>query len=253
MSVGFPYFNSVFIPLMTPLLMLMGVAPYCRFHTTELSSLYKRLWFIVLLSLAFAIALPYIFMASINSVAILGLGLALWILLSSLQYFLTFPRHLQSLGMLVAHSGVAIVLIGISLSTAYSVHQEVRMTIGDQLTVGGYQFRFLSAQEAQGPNYQTTIADILILKKGISIAHLYPEKRIFSVQNMALSKIAIEVGMFRDLYIALGEQLGDENTWSLRIYVKPFVRWIWMGGLIMILGGLLACFKFTKGKRHAKT
>lgn len=238
-SVGFPYFNLVMIPLMTPLLMLMGIAPYCRWQANELNSLYKRLWLVILLSLLFAIALPWIFMSNLKASVILGLGLALWILLSSLQYVLIFKKHLA---MLLAHTGVAILLIGISLSTAYSVHQEVRMTVGDEINIGAYQFRFLGTQQAAGANYQTTIADILVSKTGVPLVHLKPEKRIFTVQNMALAKIAIEAGVFRDLYVALGEQMGDKNTWSLRIYVKPFVRWIWIGGLIMIVGGLLALF-----------
>ncbi len=152
--------------------------------------------------------------------------------------------------MLVAHSGVAIILIGISLSSAYSVQKEVRMTVGDKLNIRDYQFQFLGTQEAQGPNYHATIGDILVLEKGIPVAHLKPEKRIFPVQNMALSKTAIEVGVFRDLYVALGQQLTDKNAWSLRIYVKPFVRWIWMGGLIMVLGGILSFFYSLSSQRR---
>ena len=240
-SVGFPYFNTVFIPIMLPVLLLMGLVPYCKWGVFNFSSIIKikYLYYIILSSLLFSLILPWIITGKISSTVVLGLGLALWILLSNLRYFLIFKKHIP---MLIAHCGVAIILIGISLSSAYSIHQEVRMRPKDEITVGNYQFYFVDTKEEPGPNYQAIRGDIIIKKNNIFIGHLFPEKRVYTVQNMALSKIAIKMGIFRDLYIALGEQLDNNNTWSLRIYIKPFVRWIWVGGLIMVLGGILAVF-----------
>ena len=157
--------------------------------------------------------------------------------------------------MLLAHSGIAILLIGISLSTAYSVHQELRMTVGDDVFVGSYQFHFLGTQERYRDNYKTTVADILVSKAGKPFIHLKPERRRFIVQGSVLSKVAIDVGVFRDIYVALGDPLdtssrrrgAESDTWSFRIYIKPFVRWIWYGGLVMVFGGFLALFSRKKG------
>jgi cytochrome c-type biogenesis protein CcmF len=142
-------------------------------------------------------------------------------------------------GMFIAHMGVAVTVIGITMVTTYHVERDVRMTVGDHAKIGVYDFELAGLEDLNGPNYTGMQATVKVRKNGNIINTLYPEKRLYTVQKSMLSETAIDVTLFRDLYVAMGESLGD-NAWSVRIYYKPFVRWIWLGGLFMALGGVLA-------------
>jgi cytochrome c-type biogenesis protein CcmF len=142
-------------------------------------------------------------------------------------------------GMQVAHLGVAVFIIGVAMVTGYQVEQDVRMERGDVVRAGGYEFRFNGTTRSAGPNYQADRAEIIVSKNGSEIERMYPEKRNYNARGDVMTETAIDSGLFRDLYVSLGEPIGL-NAWSVRVYYKPFVGWIWGGALLMALGGGLA-------------
>lgn len=239
-SVGSPYFNTVFIPFMVCILFFMGIAPLSRWRHLEGRLVVKRLALSFASAFLLAFLLPMVLAGTISLGVILGLGLALWVVVVTVQS-VSKKASFSQWGMVIAHVGVAVCVIGVVLSTHYSVQREVRMVPGESLAMGDYAFQFLGTREFQGPNYSAIEGGIQVFENQTPIQLLRPEQRVFSVQKMALAKTAIDVSLFRDLYVALGEPL-DHNAWSFRIYFKPFVRWIWYGGLLMVIGGLLAFF-----------
>ena len=148
---------------------------------------------------------------------------------------------LRQMAMAVAHIGVAVCVIGIAVSSNYSVEKELSMSPGDHAQVGPYIFQFDNISGVQGSNYTGAAAHFEILRKGKVISNMVAQNRIYTVQNVAMSDAAIDAGVFRDLYIALGEPL-EKNAWGVRLYYKPFVRWIWGGGILMLVGGLLSFY-----------
>jgi cytochrome c-type biogenesis protein CcmF len=184
----------------------------------------------------------------------LGLMLALWIVLTGLlniwqRVKVTSGKLslLQKLGMQtrsyygmqVAHLGVAVFIIGVTVVTGYQLEQDVRMDIGDTVNAGGYSFRFNGISNVTGPNYRAARAEIEVSKNGNLLRKMYPEKRSYTATGNVMTETAIDTGLFRDLYISLGEPVSG-GAWSVRVYYKPFVSWIWGGALIMAMGGGLA-------------
>jgi cytochrome c-type biogenesis protein CcmF len=133
---------------------------------------------------------------------------------------------------------VAVVAIGITLVSNYSEERDIRMAVGDQLDLAGYHFEFKGTTPISGQNYQADRASLLVTQKGTFIADLQPEKRHYSVKQSMMTEAAIDPGLWRDLYVALGEPL-ENGAWAVRIQYKPFVRWLWLGGILMTFGGLL--------------
>lgn len=246
-SVGPPYFNTVFIPFMGGALLFMGLIPQSRWGNTDIKTLCKNLWLRLLVVVVLAVLLPWLITGQLRFSVVIALGLALWVTVATLAimfqrtgYFITLKRlSFSQWGMVVAHIGVAVCVCGIVFTTNYSVQREVRMSPGDTVQVHGYNVQFLGTRTVPGPNYTAAEGGVLVSKHGRVIAFLKPEQRIYNVQQTALAKTAIAANLVRDLYIALGEPLTN-NAWSLRIYYKPFVRWIWTGGLLIALGGGLA-------------
>ncbi|MDI9818587.1 MULTISPECIES: heme lyase CcmF/NrfE family subunit [unclassified Legionella] len=245
LSVGAPYFNSVFVPLMIPLLVLMGIGIHLNWQRDSLQRLTLRLGKVVFLSIVLPFILLFTFTESVNGYALIGLTLALWIISSTLK--LLFIRgkqrgftHLgQSFwGMVVAHCGLAATVIGIVISSNYGIQQDVRMAPGDKIKLADYDIQFISESSLQGANYHGTQAQFKI-SHNHKVAFIFPEKRLYDVGQMAMTESAIDVNPFRDIYIALGEPLGDK-AWGVRLYYKPFVRWIWGGGFMILAGGLLS-------------
>jgi len=241
-SVGSPYFSVIFFWLMVPLLTILGIGPFTLWKRDHAKNLWIKLRFTLILSLLIGGGLPLLLKGSAGWLVVPSIVAATWIILTHLQNLLPrfqqegkLPRSLQ--GMTVAHGGVAIFIIGVSLSNAYSVEKDVRLAPGKSLEIGGYQFIFEGIRPLTGPNYEADQGTIKILKDGEEVTRLYPEKRVYQVQNMPMTEAAIAWGLTRDLYVALGESLG-QGAWSVRIYYKPFIRWIWLGGLLMALGGL---------------
>ena len=241
-SVGPPYFNSVFVPIMVPLLVLMGVGPWTNWKNTDLMSVIKRLWSAGLVAVIAGVAIPLV-MGQFTWLAGLGFLLAFWIIASgALQILrqLKLGKPTRSfIGMQIAHLGIAVFVIGVTMVGAYQEEKDVRMLAGDTVSVGGYQIQLQGVERVPGPNYQAMRGTFTLSKNGIDQATLYPEKRNYFSSTMPMTEAAIDIGLTRDLYVSLGEELGDK-AWAVRVYYKPFVDWIWGGCLLMALGGILA-------------
>ena len=246
-SVGPPYFESVFAPLMAPAVLLAGIGPLVSWRKGDAAELVRRLRWTAIIVLIAALFVPLLFgrWALLTS---FGLLLAFWILggaLTALIVRLKSDTKITSAfaGMLLAHAGIGVFVIGVTLVKSYEAERDVRLEPGQSATLGGYSFRFEGVSEVAGPNYTAARAGITVLRDGATIARLAPEKRIYHVQRSAMSEAAIDTGITRDLYVSLGEPVGavDKNSaWTVRIHVKPFVDWIWGGCLLMALGGLFA-------------
>ena len=234
-SVGAPYFNTVMTPLVFLVMTLMGFGVLARWGEDTLLKLWQHAYKKIMLSFVVAIALLIYGTHQLNVTALISLTLAFWILLSVRPSIKTLP------GMTFAHAGFAILVIGVMLSSVLTQEREVRIKAGDGVMVGPYQFFFIEDHGVQGPNYKGIQASFEVLKNARHVVNLYPEKRIYLARNMVMTTVDIHPGLFRDLYIALGEPL-DQNYWSVRIYYKPFIRWIWLGGILMMIGGIMALF-----------
>jgi cytochrome c-type biogenesis protein CcmF len=245
LSVGAPYFNAVFIPLMVPLLMLMGIGIHLRWQEDRLKTVFGKLSWVIILSVSAPFLLLWLCVGKVDGEVWLGLMLASWVLLSSLKALQNRiqQRGLQGLsqafiGMLMAHCGVAITVIGIAVSTGCGIQDDVKLSPGEHAMLADYHIQFMHEEAIIGPNYHGTRAQFSIsYHKHKSV--IYPEKRVYNVGQMAMTESAIDVTPFRDIYIALGEPL-NETAWSVRLYYKPCVRWIWGGGFLILTGGLLA-------------
>ena len=253
-SVGPPYFDSVFMPLMAPAVFLMGVGPLARWKEVQLPDLAFRLRWAAGVSVTAAILTAWV-AGEVRLVSTLGLLMAYWIVASvatdvwerihpagspwtsAVHRIRQIPRALA--GMMVAHLGVAAFCFGVAMVKSYEVERDVKMDIGDSTTVRGYAFTFRGTKELQGPNYMAVQGLIDVSQGGKKIADMRPEKRVYRVQQNPMTEAAIDVGATRDLYVSLGEPL-ESGAWVVRIYVKPFIDWIWGGCLLMALGGLLA-------------
>ena len=250
-SVGPPYFDSVFVPLMTPAIFLMGIGPLARWKEASLPDLATRLKWAFAVSIATALVLPFALGAWTPMISF-GLALALWVVTSTA---INLQTRLASLtgrlrtrlasqprayyGMLLAHCGVAVFIIGVTLVKGYESERDVRMAIGDTIAVGGYAFRFDGVENVSGPNYRAARGKVAVSRDGKELIVMRPEKRIYNAQQMPMTEAAISTGLFGDIYVSLGEPVSD-GAWSVRIYRKPFVTWIWGGCIIMALGGFLA-------------
>lgn len=246
LSVGAPYFNSVFVPLMLPLLLLMGIGIHIKWQSDNFSTILGKLRSIALLSILTPIAFLLIVYKNIQLSTLIGLIFAMWIILSTLKAVTQKRKirggflliHQAFWGMVLAHCGVAVTVIGIAISSGYGQQQDVRMSAGEDAYFAGLKIEFVNEKALNRQNYHGTETQFKI-----SYDHhesiIYPQKRIYNVGKMAMTESAIDVTPFRDIYVALGEPL-DENAWSIRLYYKPFIRWIWGGGFLMLAGGLLA-------------
>jgi len=256
-SVGPPYFSVVFFWIMAPLMFLLGIGPLARWKNEQVKSLVIRLRYTFIVSIALAVILPFLVMGKAGLIVFPGIAAAAWIVLTSLQNVRDKMSQrvngLRSLpqsfyGMTTAHIGVAVFVVGVTLSNAFSVEKDVRMAPQKSLELGGYSFIFEGTHSVNGPNYEAEQGLVKVLKNGEQIAVLEPQKRLYRVQRMPMTEAAIDWGFTRDIYVALGEPL-DNGAWSVRVYYKPFIRWIWLGGLLMVLGGLLAA----TDKRYRRT
>ena len=247
-SVGAPYFEAVFVPLMAPVVLLMGAAPLARWKSASLADVATRLKWPALASVAAALLLPWAMGRFSVGVAV-GLFLAAWVFTSTTVLLLQrlrssadqLARSSRSFwGMVAAHVGIGIFIVGVTMVRGFETERDVKMSIGEYVDVGGYRFTFRGVQETTGPNYVALRGDIEVQPGAGGMPFtMFPEKRLYKVQQMPMTEAAIDTGLTRDLYVALGEAL-DERTWTVRVYHKPFVNWIWGGAFVMALGGLLA-------------
>lgn len=233
-SVGAPYFNKVMTPMAFIIMLAMGWGVLCEWHQLPRYFLLKRASKKMLLSLLLSCTIMFSILHQWQWQTFLTLTLSFWILLTVIK-----PRRLFS-GVLLAHVGFALLIIGVMLSSLLQSEREVRMQPGDSATLGDYQFLFLDQHGIQGSNFRGIRAAFDVTKGQRHITNLYPEKRIYPVRGEVMTRVDIHPGIFRDLYIALGEPLNDQNEWSVRIYHKPFIRFIWTGGILMMVGGIAA-------------
>ncbi len=254
-SVGFPWFNTMFVSFTPLLVLLMGLGPLTRWKHQNPGDLARQLRIALALSIGAGIltALPVFYNGSVW--AGLAVMLSLWLICS---LFLSLRQRLRNrtgltgiwqdfrsqgggsyYGMVVAHLGVAIFIIGITMVSLFDVEKDMRMSPGQSVELAGHIFLFEGAEALTGPNYRADRGTIRVFKKGQEVAVLYPEKRTYLVQNRPMTEAGIDAGFTRDIYVSLGESLGG-GDWSLRLYYKPFVRWIWLGGFMIGAGGLLA-------------
>jgi cytochrome c-type biogenesis protein CcmF len=241
-SVGPPYFNAVFVPIMIPLLVLMGIGPWASWKQTDLITVLKRLWIAGVVAVLAGISIPLI-RGEFTWLASIGFLLAFWVIASGCLQIIrqakTGKPTRSFMGMQVAHLGIAVFVIGVTMVGAYQEEKDVRMLAGETVQVGGYQIQLQDVKQVPGPNYTAMRGTFLLSKNGASEATLYPEKRSYFSSTMPMTEAAIDVGLTRDIYVSLGEELGDQS-WAVRVYYKPFVDWIWGGCLLMALGGALA-------------
>jgi cytochrome c-type biogenesis protein CcmF len=268
-SVGPPYFDSVFAPIMAFLVVLMGIGPLARWKQAALPDLVVRLRWALVASLVVAVLLPFVG-GSWSPLAAAGYWLAAWVVASLVVLVRHQVRHgaggwVAALrqqprawwGMLLAHLGVAVFIVGVTSVKTYEVERDVKMAVGDTLTVRGYQFRFDGAVDGKGPNYQSARGTVTVTRDGRPVTTLHPEKRLYLAQRgNAMTEAAIRSGLLGDLYVSLGEPVDDRGGWTLRVYLKPFVTWIWGGCVLMAAGGMLAVFDRryrTQARREATT
>lgn len=243
LSVGAPYFNTVFVPLMVPLLVFMGLGIHLRWQRDKLQRVIKQLGLSVVISLTLPMIVMLIVEKTVNLTALLGLCLACWIITSTLtSLFLRIKqKHViaQSyIGMLLAHLGVAVSVIGVAASAGFGQHDDVKLSLGVSTAFAGYSIQLVNEIGLKGVNYHGNRVCFNITNPQRTRT-ICPEKRIYDVTGMPMTESAIDVTPFRDIYIALGEPL-DSKAWTVRLYYKPFVRWIWWGGFLIMLGGVVA-------------
>lgn len=253
-SVGPPYFDAVFVAIMAPGLFLMGLGPLAKWKKASLPEIGTRLKIAAIISMVTALLVPFS-MGKITLMTAIGVFLGAWVLSTTLILLFnkiklrqqTSPGLIQNLkgiplafyGMLLAHFGIGVFILGVTLVKGFESEQDLRMELNDVAKVGALSFKFEGAQKIQGPNYVSSQGKFTVSQAGKEIAVLYPEKRFYPVQGAMMTEADIHTGVIKDLYVSLGEPI-ENGAWSVRIYVKPFVQWIWGGCILMALGGILA-------------
>ncbi|MFY9993938.1 MAG: heme lyase CcmF/NrfE family subunit [Leclercia sp.] len=245
-SIGEPFFNTMFSWLMAPFSLLVGIGPLVRWGRDRPRKLRRLLVIALVSTLALSLLLPWLFESKIIAMTVVGLAMACWVLVLALaEVALRVSRGtkmtLSYWGMVAGHVGLAVTIVGIAFSQNYSVERDVRMKAGESVEIHDYRFTFRDVKEIAGPNYRGGVATIGVTRHGKAEAVLHAEKRFYNSNSAMMTEAAIDGGITRDLYAALGEEL-DNGAWAVRLYYKPFVRWIWAGGLLMALGGLLCLF-----------
>ena len=241
-SVGPPYFNSVFVPIMIPLLVLMGIGPWTSWKNSNLLDVIKRLWIAALVAVIAAALIPFA-MGEFTWLSSLGFLLAFWVITSGVLQIIRQAKAGKPtrsfIGMQVAHLGIAVFTIGVTMVGTYQEEKDVRMLAGESVSVGGYDIQLQGVSPVPGPNYKAMQGTFLLTRNGKLEATMYPEKRSYFSSTMPMTEAAIDASLTRDIYVSLGEEL-DDKAWAVRVYYKPFVDWIWGGCVLMALGGLLA-------------
>ena len=250
-SIGPPYFNAIFVPLMALLALVLGVGPISRWKKTSGRYLSTQLLWVGVISLGLGIALPLMITLEFGFGPTITIALALWILLSAVRDIKnkvankkTLSAGLASLplsyyGMQLAHLGVATMIVGAALTSVYSTEKSVLLSPGERMSLGGYAFEFVGAKPITGPNFRGMEATLEVYRGEEFLRELHPERRLYLASGTPSTEMAIDAGFWRDLFVTLGEEKGSA-AWSMTIYVKPFVRWVWLGAIFMCLGGVVA-------------
>jgi cytochrome c-type biogenesis protein CcmF len=258
-SVGKPYFESVFIIPMIPLVLMAGIGMHAAWRSADAKSIFRRLRGLAVLALIGGIAAPTMIYGTNTMLTAVGIFAGLWLILSScrdpvMRLFGKGPRLTQSMiAMQLAHLGVGLFVLGVTTTSSFSIETDQRIAPGESVTVAGYTIEFGTPREVAGPNYAAMRSEMKISREGRPVTVLYPEKRMYRVQKSPMTEADIDSGWRHDLFIALGESLG-QNAWSVRIQYKPLIRFIWLGALVMALGGLVAVTdRRYRSVKHPKT
>jgi len=253
LSVGPPYFSAVFVPLMLPLVFLMGLGPLAKWRRVTLKALFNQLKAYFLIALALGVILPLAIYGDTPIMTAIGIAAALWAIFTAAYAIMRLvakrdqstslfkslckiPRAMY--GMSVAHIGLGVFVLGVVFTSSFSDQKEIAVKIGDSVQLAGYSFLLDRVASIKGPNYQAVRAYVDVSEDDQLLTELTPEKRIYNVQRNSMTEASIDAGLFRDLYVALGEPVSDQE-WGLRIYYRPFIQWIWIGTILMALGGIL--------------
>ncbi|MDE1263925.1 heme lyase CcmF/NrfE family subunit [Vibrio aestuarianus] len=251
-SIGAPFFNMLFAWLMVPFAFLLGIGPLIRWKRDNFSKLLKPMLLCGTAALVMSAAMVYLLSEHFSLMAFMGWVMALWIILlhgvelyeraTHRHTFWDGVKKLQrsNWAMMLGHIGLAVTVIGIAMVQNYSIERDVRLAPGESFKIQQYDFYFEGLRDKDGPNYDGYIADFEITQDGKYVNTLHAEKRFYRTAKSMMTEAAIDRGVTRDLYIAMGERLEDGHSWAIRIYYKPFVRWIWAGALLMSFGGAIA-------------
>ncbi|MFZ5556726.1 MAG: heme lyase CcmF/NrfE family subunit [Pseudomonadota bacterium] len=252
-SVGPPYFDAVFIPLMAPAVFLMGIGPLASWKAASAGELARRLRWAFGVAVVLALLLPWT-AGKWTPLISFGLLLALWVTAGVVTAVWLRLRESSGggsigerlarqssswYGMHVAHLGIAVFIVGVTMVKGYETEVDVKMDVGDTVTVADYTFRFDGVVDRPGPNYDAVRGTVTVTRNGKPYDVLHPEKRLYHASGQTMTEAGINAGIFGDLYASLGEPIGP-SAWSVRVYHKPFVDWIWIGCIVMALGGMLA-------------
>lgn len=270
-SVGPPYFNLVFTPLTLLLLVFMGLGPQTNWKRHDARRLILPYGWILAAGLLTGLVLPLVWFGSNSAIVTIATGIVFAVFFAMIHDVIAKVRTAKAgvwaglsrlsrsyVGMQLAHAGLLVMILGIVLTSHYSIERDLRMSPEDRVQEGPYTFIFHGVEDKAGPNFISREGNIEVLRNGKFVRFLNPEKRIYNVQRNMMTEADIDGGLFRDLYVALGEPLADDPsglTWAVRLYYKPFVRWLWLGALIMAAGALVAISDRryrVKSKRAAK-
>ncbi len=250
-SIGPPYFNAIFVPLMIILVLFLGVGPLSRWKRTSTAYLIQQLSKVAMAGLVVGVVLPFIILLEFSLAATLAVALGAWITLSIVKDIsnkvsnkITIWQGLGSLslsyyGMQAAHFGIAVMFVGVGLTSYFSSEKSVLLQPGQSTELDAYSFTFMQSTPVTGPNYIGDEAQIMVRRNDADIEILYPQRRVYLASGTPSTEMAIDAGFLRDLFVTLGEEK-ESGAWSMTIYVKPFVRWIWLGAILMAFGGTLA-------------
>jgi len=263
-SIGEPFFNSMFSILVVPFALFLGVAPLVRWKRQNVQELFKPLLHSLLITVVLALVYLFSFASHFTWLALMGVFLGFWVLSTTCYELYLRATHRNSLlpglsklgyshwAMSIGHAGFAVLVIGITMTQNYSIERDVKLTVGESITFENYDFHFDGVQDLHGKNYSGSVGVFTITKGGDYVTTMNAEKRLYTVQRMPMTEAAIDAGITRDLYIAMGEMLPD-GAWAVRIYYKPFIRWIWFGPLMMGFAGVLMMMdRRYRGKKVAK-
>ncbi|WP_404402027.1 heme lyase CcmF/NrfE family subunit [Idiomarina seosinensis] len=270
-SIGEPFFNELYAYLVVPFALLVGIGPMMRWRRQPLQPLLKPLALCLSLALLLTYVLPQIWADELPLWAAIGLFLGLWVALATVtELQQTLKQRKKGLaglrnipashwGMALGHIGFAVLLIGVALVSHYESERDVALAPGQTVSVSGYELTFVELRDVEGPNYDANEGVFQLSKDGEQVTEVISEKRFYRVQRMSMTEVGLDSGLMRDLYIAMGEPLsdetGDQQRWAIRFYIKPFVRWIWLGAIIMAIGGAFAMAdkRYRKSKFREQT
>lgn len=252
-SVGPPYFNALFVPFSLLLVFFMGIGILLRWKKTSVAQVVKQLIPVLIAAIICGVASAYLFNQTLALKATIALIISFWVIFSQLldvrAKVSNKKQKIAALGKLpksywamqIAHLGVVITVIGIALVATFSDERDIRMAPGDKASIAEYTFEFQGAEKFSGPNYHGDRGRLIVTKNGEFFAQMYPEKRVYTARGSTMTEADIDAGIFADIFVALGEPLSN-GAWAVRLQYKPFMRWVWFGGVLMMIAGLLTVF-----------